>query len=262
MRIPYFHVDAFASEAFRGNPAGVCVLHQWLSDEVLQKIAAEHNLSETAFFTREQDYYRLRWFTPSMEVDLCGHATLASAFVLFSELRFVGDQIRFESKSGTLMASRRGDLVELDFPSRPPEACPTPPDLVAALGREPREVLRSRDYFAVFDSQAELASLTPDFNLLMKLDCLGIIVTARGSDCDFVSRFFAPRAGIPEDPVTGSAHCSLIPFWSKRLGKLDLFARQMSRRSGELWCRFVGDRVRIGGRAVVYSRGEIELNKL
>ena len=259
MRIPYFHVDAFASEPFHGNPAGVCPLDKWLSDDVLQKIAAEHNLSETAFFAREQEYYRLRWFTPAMEVDLCGHATLASAFVLFSELGFQGDSIRFESRSGTLIASRRGELIELDFPSRPPEPCVTPPDLVKALGREPREVLRSRDYFAVFDSQEEVAALTPDFDLLMKMDCLGIIVTARGSDSDFVSRFFAPRAGIDEDPVTGSAHCSLIPFWAARLGKAELFARQISRRGGALWCQHLGDRVGIGGRAVIYGQGKVHV---
>ena len=259
MRIRYFHVDAFSSEAFRGNPAGVCILDRWLSDGVLQKIAAEHNLSETAFFTREQDFHRLRWFTPAMEVDLCGHATLASAFVLFSELGCGGDRLQFESRSGTLMATRRSDLIELDFPSRPPTPCATPKELVTALGREPREVLRSRDYVAVFDSPDEVAALKPDFDLIMKLDCLGIIVTARGSDCDFVSRFFAPRAGIPEDPVTGSAHCSLIPFWSARLGKTELFARQISRRGGELWCRLLGERVGIGGRAVIYSRGELEI---
>jgi PhzF family phenazine biosynthesis protein len=259
MRIRYYHVDAFSCETFRGNPAGVCPLDEWLSDEALQSVAAENNLSETAFFTKEHDYYRLRWFTPAMEVDLCGHATLASAFVMFSKLGCGGDRIHFESRSGTLMATRRGDLIELDFPSRPAEPCITPKELVAALGCEPREVLRSRDYLAVFDSPDDVAALKPDFDLMLKLDCLGVIVTARGSNCDFVSRFFAPRAGIPEDPVTGSAHCSLIPFWSARLGKTELFARQISRRGGELWCRELGDRVGIGGRAVIYSRGELEV---
>ena len=259
MRISYFQVDAFTAQTFGGNPAGVCVLGQWFSDDILQRVAAENNLSETAFFTHEADHYHLRWFTPTMEVDLCGHATLASAFVLFFELGYGGDQVRFESRSGTLAASRRGDLIELDFPSRPPVPCVAPKELVRALRREPREVLVSRDYVAVFDSQEEVSSLVPDMEALMQLDRVGVIVTARGSDADFVSRFFAPRAGIPEDPVTGSAHCSLIPFWAERLGRTELFARQISRRGGELFCRLAGERVAIGGRAIVYNRGVIEI---
>ncbi len=257
MRIPYYRVNAFTAQAFGGNPAGVCVLQQWLPDELLQRIAAENNLSETAFFTRDDGLLHLRWFTPTTEVDLCGHATLASAFVLFSELGYKGDTVKFQSKSGQLEASQRGELVELDFPARRPEPCPVPEDLVRALGRAPREVLRSRDYLAVYDTQAEVAALTPDMGRLARLDCLGVIVTARGKDADFVSRFFAPGAGVPEDPVTGSAHCSLIPYWAERLGKTELFARQISQRGGELYCRLAGERVGIGGRAVMYCRGEL-----
>ncbi len=259
MRIPYYRVNAFTAQAFSGNPAGVCALKEWLPDALLQRIAAENNLSETAFFTRDDGFFRLRWFTPTTEVDLCGHATLASAFVLFSELGHLADLIRFQSKSGLLTARRRGEMVELDFPSRPPEPCPAPEDLVGALGQAPREVLRSRDYFAVYDTQADVAALAPDMGRLARLDCLGVIVTARGKDADFVSRFFAPRAGVPEDPVTGSAHCSLIPFWAGRLGKAELFARQISERGGELHCRLAGDRVGIAGRARMYCRGELEV---
>jgi predicted PhzF superfamily epimerase YddE/YHI9 len=259
MRIPYYQVDAFTAEPFRGNPAGVCVVENWLPDTVLQNIAAENNLSETAFFTRLEDGYHLRWFTPVMEVDLCGHATLAPAHVLFSELGHTESRIRFLTCSGWLMAERCGEIIELDFPSRPPVACRVPDELVRGLGRKPVEVLMARDYFAVFDSVADVAALRPEMELLSRLDCLGVIVTARGETTDFVSRFFAPRAGIPEDPVTGSAHCSLIPFWAERLGKTELVARQISKRGGELYCRHMGERVGIGGRAVVYSRGEIEV---
>jgi predicted PhzF superfamily epimerase YddE/YHI9 len=230
-----------------------------LPDSTLQNIAAENNLSETAFFTRGQGSFQLRWFTPRVEVDLCGHATVASAHVLFSELNEPGDSIRFQTQSGEVMATRRGELIELDFPARPPGPCALEDLLVQGLGKTPRQVLRARDYFAVYDSQAEVAALAPDFALLERLDCLGIIVTAPGEECDFVSRFFAPRAGISEDPVTGSSHCSLIPFWAGRLGKQELMARQISQRGGELHCRLKGDRVGIGGRAVIYSQGSLRL---
>jgi len=259
MRLRYYHVDAFTAEPFKGNPAGVCPLEKWLPDETLRRIAAENNLSETAFFIREKDFFHLRWFTPEIEVDLCGHATLATAMVIFSELGQAGPSIEFQTLSGRLAAAKRGNIIELDFPSRPPSPCSAPEDLVRGLGRTPRETLKSRDYFAVFDSQAEVAALAPDMAALSRLDCLGVIATARGSDADFVSRFFAPRAGIPEDPVTGSSHCSLIPFWAGRLGKSELFARQLSRRGGELYCRNLGERVAIGGQAVIYSRGELDV---
>jgi predicted PhzF superfamily epimerase YddE/YHI9 len=260
MRIPYFQVNAFTSQTFGGNPAGVCVLEDWLPDAMLQRIATENNLSETAFFVKADGHFQLRWFTPAIEVDLCGHATLASAFVLFSELEHQGDTVQFESRSGSLAAARREDIIELDFPSRPPVPCGASEELLRGLGRKPREVLHSRDYVAVFESEAEVASLRPDMAVLGQVDCLGIIATARGQDTDFVSRFFAPRAGVPEDPVTGSAHCSLIPFWAERLGKTELFARQISQRGGELFCRNAGERVGIGGRAVIYCRGELEVS--
>jgi len=259
MRIPYYQVDAFTSQTFSGNPAGVCVVENWLPDNILQSIAAENNLAETAFFTREDDHYHLRWFTPVMEVDLCGHATLATAFVLYFELGCTDHTLRFHTRSGWLTATRHENIIELDFPSRPPVPCPAPEQLLRGLRCKPREVLKSRDFMAVYDSQAQVAALTPDMTLLAQLDCLGIIATARGEDADFVSRFFAPRAGIPEDPVTGSSHSSLMPFWAGRLGKTVLLARQISKRGGELHCRHVGDRVAIGGRAVVYCRGELEI---
>jgi len=261
MRRPYYHVDAFTGKLFSGNPAGVCPLEQWLPEEILQRIAAENNLSETAFFKRQPGFFELRWFTPTVEVDLCGHATLAPAHVLFNELAHPDSTVRFQTASGLLTATRRNGMIELDFPARQPLACTAPEKLVLGLGRKPREVLKSRDYMAVFESQAEVAALTPDLELLAQLDCLGIIATAPGDDSDFVSRFFAPRAGVPEDPVTGSSHCSLIPFWAERLGKSELFARQISRRGGEIYCRHLGDRVGIAGRAIIYSRGEIEISE-
>lgn len=258
MKIPYFEVDAFASKPFRGNPAGFCPLPKWLDDATMQSIAAENNLAETAFFVQRGADYELRWFTPTVEIDLCGHATLASAFILFSELGFRGEAVRFHSQSGPLVVSRSGDILTLDFPSRPPAFSAAPEALIRGLGRQPVEVLKSRDYFALFAVADDVRSLRPDFNALGTLDAK-VVVTAPGSDCDFVSRFFAPTAGVPEDPVTGSAHCTLIPYWSRRLGKPKLFARQLSRRGGELFCEQVGERVRIGGKAVLYLRGQIEL---
>ena len=259
MRIPFFRVNAFTTDAFGGNPAGVCLLEKWLADDLLQHIAAENGLSETAFLIPAGDSFKLRWMTPTIEVDLCGHATLAAAFVVFTELSRKQEPLFFDTLSGRLRAARQKDRIELDFPSRPPQPCVTPERLIQGLGLEPREVLKARDYVAVFDSAKEVQSLVPDLAKLAELDCLGIIVTAPGGEADFVSRFFAPQAGIDEDPVTGSAHCSLIPFWSKRLGKSELFARQVSRRGGELYCRDLGERVGIGGRAVTYCRGELEV---
>ncbi len=259
MKIPYFHVDAFASRQFAGNPAGVCLLEMWLGDSVLQQIAMEHNLSETAFIVRKADEWELRWFTPAVEVDLCGHATLAAGFVLMEIVRQAGRAVRFQSKSGTLRVERNEDLFVLDFPARPPVACSTPEALVQGLGRTPREVLKARDYLAVFDSEEAIRDLRIDLPALAQLDCLGIIATAPGREADFVSRFFAPRAGVAEDPVTGSAHCTLAPYWARRLSKTQMHAHQLSARGGELFCEVRGERVRIGGRAVLYLRGEIEL---
>lgn len=259
MKIQYFVVDAFATKPFHGNPAGVCPLEKWLSDAAMQNIAAENNLPETAFFIRRGDDYELRWFSPATEIDLCGHATLASAFILFSEPGFHGDTVRFHSRSGVLTVSCAGEILTLDFPSRPPAPCGAPEALVRGLGRKPAEILKARDYFAVFAEENDVRTLAPDFAALGALD-EKVIVTATGTDCDFVSRFFAPTIGVPEDPVTGSAHCTLIPYWSRRLGKTKMFARQLSRRGGELFCKLAGERVLIGGKAVLYSRGQIEID--
>jgi predicted PhzF superfamily epimerase YddE/YHI9 len=260
MKIPYFEVDAFSSKLFGGNPAGVCLLEQWLPDAVMQAIATENNFSETAFIVPRGPDFDLRWFTPAVEIDLAGHPTLASAFVLFNEGKAPGDCIRFHSRSGELAVTRKGDVLEMDFPSRPAVPCAVPEALIRGLGKKPVEVLKSRDYLAVFATEADVRSLQPDFDALRKLDTLGIIATAPGADCDFVSRFFAPAAGIDEDPVTGSAHCTLIPYWSQRLGKTRLFARQISKRGGELFCEQADERVLIGGKAVLYLRGQIEIN--
>ena len=260
MKLPYFQVDAFTQRVFGGNPAGVCPLDAWLPDETLQHIAAENNLSETAFFVRRDGRYELRWLTPTVEVDLCGHATLAAAFVIFNELGFPGETVRFQTKVGELSASREGDVITLDFPAWTAKRCDQVPAVMAdALGWVPRELLKTRDFLAVFGNEEEIRSLKPDPALLSRLDCLGVICTAPGTDCDFVSRFFAPGAGVPEDPVTGSAHSTLIPYWSARLGKKKLFARQLSQRGGELFCEDRGERVGIGGRAALYSRAELEV---
>jgi PhzF family phenazine biosynthesis protein len=259
MTIPIYQADAFTDQLFGGNPAAICPLTDWLPDEVMQKIAVENNLAETAFFVKSQNGYKLRWFTPEYEIDLCGHATLASAHILFTELGHASDTIHFETvKSGTLTVTRNGDKYTMDFPSRPPIAIEEPNGLVEALGGiTPKAILRSRDYFVVYDSELDIREMTPDFFALSKMDTVGIIVTAPGDTVDFVSRFFAPGAGIPEDPVTGSAHCNLIPYWAKVIGKNQLHAYQISARKGELWCELQEDRVLMSGTAVTYLKGEI-----
>lgn len=264
MRIPVYHVDAFASRPFEGNPAAICPLEAWLPDATLQAIAGEHNLSETAYYVARGSHYELRWFTPEVEVDLCGHATVASAHVIFDVRReLAGKRVTFQSKSGELGVDRISEngtvLYALDFPSRPPQPIAPLPSLEQALGAVPQQVLKARDYLCVFGSEDEVLALQPDMGKLGRLDCFAVIVTAPGKDCDFVSRFFAPAKGVNEDPVTGSAHCTLIPYWAERLGKTKLFARQRSQRGGELWCEDRGDRVSIGGRAVKFSAGTIEL---
>lgn len=259
MKIPYYQIDAFTNSVFSGNPAGVCLLAEWLNNSVLQSIAAENNLSETAFLVKNEKGYELRWFTPEIEVDLCGHATLASAFVILNCLDNSSDAVRFDSKSGPLIVTRQDDLLAMDFPSHKAELCPTPKELISGLGIEPKEVFRSRDYLAVFDSEEQIKSLQPDMYELSKLDSLGVIVSAAGSESDFVSRFFAPKVGIPEDPVTGSAHSTLIPYWAERLGKSELHAFQLSKRGGELFCKHRDDRVIIAGRAVIYLKGTITI---
>ncbi len=259
MTLPLYQVDAFTSRLFGGNPAAVVVLDQWLADDVLQAIAAENNLSETAFVLPDDDVTELRWFTPTIEVDLCGHATLAAGHVLFAYHYPSRETLRFSTRSGVLAVNRQGDRLNLDFPARPGVRVDVSDALVAALGQRPREVRLARDTLAVFDSEAQVQDLRPNVDLTAALDTFAVIVTAPGSAVDFVSRFFAPRAGIAEDPVTGSAHCTLVPYWAERLGKRKLSARQLSRRGGELDCELRHDRVLIGGRAVEYLRGEITL---
>ncbi len=257
MRLPIHQVDAFASGVFRGNPAAVCPLERWLPDATMQAIAIENNLSETAFVVREGDGFRIRWFTPLNEVPLCGHATLASAFVLFG--LHGGDHLLFHSQSGPLSVHRFGEVITLDFPTLPVGGYAGPREAIDALGVAPDEVHgREHLLFAVYRDEHIVRAMGPDLARLGKLD-LRVVVTAPGSDVDFVSRFFAPSEGIDEDPVTGSAHCSLIPFWSQRLGKTTLRARQVSRRGGELDCALVGERVAIGGRAVRYLEGTITI---
>jgi PhzF family phenazine biosynthesis protein len=259
MTIPIYQADAFTDKLFGGNPAAVCPLTEWLPDAVMQQIALENNLAETAFFVKNENGYLLRWFTPELEIDLCGHATLASAHILFTELGYEQDTIYFDTvKAGTLVVKRDGDKYSMDFPSRPPMYAELPAGLVEALGgKEPAEVLRSRDYFLVYESEEFVRDMVPDHFALAKIDTLGIIVTAPGKEVDFVSRFFAPAAGVAEDPVTGSAHCNLIPYWADKLGKNQLHAYQLSARKGELWCELKGDRVLMAGKAVTYLKGEI-----
>jgi PhzF family phenazine biosynthesis protein len=259
LRIPVYQVDAFSSRVFSGNPAAICPLEKWLPDDQMQSIAAENNLSETAFFVSNGNSYHLRWFTPKVEVDLCGHATLASAFVIFSRVATSENSVRFETKSGTLVVTRDGDLLSMDFPARPPAACEAYPQLVPALGGKPEAVLAARDYLAIYSTEDEVRSLTPDMAALMKIDRFAVIATAPGKEVDFVSRFFAPAKGVPEDPVTGSAHCTLIPYWSKRLGKKKLHAHQVSPRGGELWCEDRGERVTMSGKAALFLEGTIIL---
>jgi PhzF family phenazine biosynthesis protein len=260
----YFHVDAFAQSPFTGNPAGVCPLETPLAVPLMQQIAAENALAETAFIVPRAGSpaeYDIRWFTPAVEVDLCGHATLASAHVLFTHLGLVGDEVTFHSQSGPLRVTREASgRLTLDFPSRPPQLLETPPATLAdALGGAPYAVLAARDLVAVFATEAEIAALRPDMAALAALDYTGIIATAPGTgEIDFVSRFFGPRVGVPEDPVTGSAHSTLIPFWATELGKTELRARQISARGGNLWCRLrEGGRVDISGYAVTYAVGEL-----
>ncbi|MGH6930460.1 MAG: PhzF family phenazine biosynthesis protein [Dongiaceae bacterium] len=259
MELSIYQVDAFTGRLFAGNPAAVCPLDAWLPDAAMQAIAAENNLSETAFFVPRGEDYDLRWFTPTVETDLCGHATQASGFVVMNRLAPQRSSVRFHTRSGPLTVTRRDDMFAIDLPAQPPEPCTMPPKFVAALGRKPAQILGAMKYLALYDSQADVAALAPDTAAMMDIDRDGIIVSAPGSDCDFVSRYFAPHAGIPEDPVTGSAHCTLVPYWAKRLGKSKLHARQISRRGGELFCELRGDRVVIAGRAALYLEGRIHV---
>lgn len=263
----YYVVDAFTDEPFRGNPAGVCVLDEPIGAELMQSIACENNLSETAFVVRGDGAYDLRWFTPSVEVDLCGHATLGTSYVVSRFVSPGAERMTFNTRSGLLQVERRGDLFVMDFPSRMPAAVEAPGALSAALalgpGVAPVEVHASRDLLVLLETEAQVRALSPDYGAMAQIpDYLGVIVTAPADSpgVDFVSRFFAPRAGVNEDPVTGSSHTELIPFWARRTGRQKLLAHQVSRRGGVLWCENLGPRVAIGGKAVLYMAGEILLD--
>ncbi len=261
MKIPIYQVDAFANERFKGNPAAVCPLDSWLPDAVMQNIAAENNLAETAFIVPAGNEYEIRWFTPTVEVDLCGHATLASAYVLFNELGFARDQINFIShRSGPLSVTTNGSVLALNFPVDSLTELPLKPAFAIGLSKAPVKVFKGKtDYLFVYDSEAEILALQPDFEALKAHDVRGIIVTAPGEKTDFVSRFFGPACGVNEDPVTGSAHTTLTPYWASILGITELTARQLSQRTGYLTCKLEGDRVEIAGEAVLYLRGEINV---
>jgi PhzF family phenazine biosynthesis protein len=261
MSLPIFHVDAFTDQPFKGNPAAVCPLKAWLDDKLLLAVAAENNLSETAFFVPEGEQFRLRWFTPRYEVNLCGHATLASAFVLLTILEPQRELVRFATRSGILTVRREQDLLSMDFPALPPWPCPSPPpELIEGLGAQSQRVsvLQIKDnYFVVYESEDDVRRVSPDLRLLEKLHPAGVAVTAPGTHSDFVSRYFLPSYGIPEDPVTGSTHCSLAPYWGQRLGKTSLHARQVSERGGELWCEVAEEQVLLKGNAVLTMQGSL-----
>lgn len=254
-----YQVDAFTDQVFGGNPAAVCPLEQWLPDEIMQKIAQENNLSETAFFVQEDDLTHIRWFTPDMEIDLCGHATLASAHVIFNHKNYANPVIRFRYGGGKLSVKNNGEMLSMDFPAVHSVKGEVTDQIVLSLRKKPLEVFKARDLMVVFDNEKEILNLVPDFDEMLSIDHLGVIATAPGNSVDFVSRFFAPKAGINEDPVTGSAHCMLIPFWADRLGKNKLSAMQLSKRRGKLSCEFKGKRVEISGKAVTYLIGEINI---
>jgi predicted PhzF superfamily epimerase YddE/YHI9 len=260
MKLSIYQVDAFTNQLFSGNPAAVVLSDTELPSFTMQSVAAENNLSETAFVTGTGNTFQIRWFTPTVEVDLCGHATLAAAHVLFRHLNFKDESVAFSSRSGSLYVKEAGDILFLDFPADDISEVPAPEFLIEGLRSKPLEVYKGRDdYLVILEHQEDIISLSPDLSLVSKVPARGVIVSSPGHDADFVSRFFAPQSGVPEDPVTGSAHTTLIPYWSKRLGKRDLSAKQLSKRGGELLCRDTGERVEIGGRAITYLVGEISI---
>jgi len=259
MELTLYHIDAFTSKLFKGNPAAVIPLETWLPDDDMQSIAEENNLSETTFFVPTKTGFHIRWFTPIREVDLCGHATLAAAYVLFNLLGHDKGFIEFDSKSGMLTVLQNKDWLVMDFPAQPPIHCEMPDDIINAFGKKPIECLRSEDYIVVFETESDISSIKPDMDYLKKLDLRGVIITSKSQQYDFVSRFFAPKYGIEEDPVTGSSHTQLIPYWVQKLGKTKLTAKQVSRRGGELICELQNDRVLISGKAVKYLEGRIEI---
>jgi PhzF family phenazine biosynthesis protein len=260
-QFPLYQLDAFTSGPFTGNPAAVCVLNEWLPDDIMQKTALENNLSETAFIVPSGNEWLIRWFTPLTEVDLCGHATLASSYVVMNILQPGRDTVAFETlRMGILKVRKNGDMFELDFPADTLHKCTLPGLIKESMGKDPLESFMGRsDYLLVYRTERDILDLSPDFGKLKKADGRGVIATSPGSDTDFVSRFFAPQAGIDEDPVTGSAHTTLTPFWSDRLGKKTLKARQLSRRGGYLECTITGDRTLIAGHALLYLKGEISI---
>jgi PhzF family phenazine biosynthesis protein len=257
LKLKQYQVDAFTDKVFGGNPAAVVPLSSWPDDSLLQAIAEENNLSETAFFVSSEKGFQLRWFTPLKEVDLCGHATLATAHVIFEILGYSKRVATFETRSGDLFVEKKGQRLEMNFPVRPPVPREFSETLAKALGQLPIEVLAADDYLAVFDSESTVRAITPNQALLGELDLRGIIVTAPGTDVDFVSRFFAPKYGIHEDPVTGSAHCTLAPYWANKLGKNILTAKQVSKRGGNITCQVKADRVFLSGSAVTFMEAEI-----
>lgn len=258
MDLPLYQIDAFANHVFEGNPAAVCPLIEWLPDTLMQCIAQENNLAETAFFVPTTDGFDIRWFTPLKEVDLCGHATLASAYVLFNILNYDQPEIIFNSKSGVLRVKRKNDILEMDFPSQPPRVCECPSQLIKAFG-QPVECLKAEDYLLVFNDENIIFKADPDLLLLSEVDLRAVAITARSKEFDFVSRLFAPKYGIDEDPVTGSLYTQLAPYWSEKLNKLELHARQASRRGGEVFCTMAGNRVKISGKAVKYMEAKISI---
>ncbi len=260
MNLSIYQVDAFTDKLFAGNPAAVCPLSEWLADELMLKIAAENNLAETAFFVKKDDVYEIRWFTPTVEVNLCGHATLASAHVIFNCLNLEEKEVKFYShRSGDLSVEKQGDRLILDFPRYSVNEIEIDAQLIEAVGKRPLQTWETQGNMVMmlFENESDIADIAPDMSALKKIPFDEVIVTAKGDSADFVSRMFAPRIGIPEDPVTGAIHCSLIPFWAEKLGKTELFARQISARGGELFCELSGDRVKIGGNATLYLKGEI-----
>ena len=262
MKQKIFQIDAFTKTVFEGNPAAVCILESWISDELMQKIAAENNLAETAYAVKKTDHYELRWFTPELEVDLCGHATLATAFVLFNHYGHKENTIRFISpRSGELLVQKNSDgSMTLNFPTDDLNPVTSQRNINEAIGKIPLETFKGKtDYLLIYESQEIIEKIHPNFHLLNALDCRGVIVSAKGNEVDFVSRFFAPQCGIPEDPVTGSAHTTLTPYWSQKLNKNTLSAKQLSQRGGELQCEYLGNRVKISGHAICYLIGEIEI---
>lgn len=260
MKLALYQVDAFANKVFEGNPAAICPLDEWLSGDVMQSIALENNLSETAFFVKTNDGYHIRWFTPASEVDLCGHATLASAYVIFNLLGYKDKEISFDSKSGILKVAQNDEWLEMDFPSQAPVECDIPESIIKAFSVEPIECLKAEDYIVVFDNEETILNEEPELSELAKLDLRGVTITAASNEYDFVNRFFGPKVGIDEDPVTGSAFTQLVPYWSDKLNKEELSVKQVSKRGGEARCTLSGDRVKISGKVALYMMGTIDID--